>query len=452
MKMSNDQLDFNFSRRIDLQRNLNFRFLDILLSDLFNKNKSELLFKHLRLLIIELFISWMESEHQFLSVSMSKRGYKSNSRYNPNKISSYLIKAIKILTDAKMIDFHPGFYDSKRKISRLTRIRAAASLTSYFKKIEISGIQNFNHIGREFILLHSDGNLKEYVDTYETQEKRTVMHYYNNLIFKTSFDIPSSDSPFLMRGDNRKIGISKFNSCNYSFENFILSKGFINGCWWNRLDLKLLFENKNQILINNESTSHLNLIDFFGDYLSLISNSNIALPRRSFSKIFSYEQICYLIIKSFRSKNDQAFIKSVLAEKKKFHLDHYSNKEIINEMSNHILNNYKISRFMFKKVEVHWESFISDVFFKLISKLLNVKIPIYLVKDIVFFPTSMQSIVLEKIEEILLKNLKKSSINLNCKKSVDFNFEKPSFFGRLRGKRNNVSKRYINNIKYFGLS
>ena len=41
MKMSNDQLDFNFSRRIDLQRNLNFRFLDTLLFDLFDKNKSE---------------------------------------------------------------------------------------------------------------------------------------------------------------------------------------------------------------------------------------------------------------------------------------------------------------------------------------------------------------------------------------------------------------------------
>ena len=109
------------------------------------KNKSKLLIKHLKLLIIELFICYMESEHQFLSVSMSKRGYKLKSRYNPNNISSYLIKAIRILNDAKMIDFHPGFYDSKRKISRLTRIRASGSLLSYFKKIEFSNVQNFNH-------------------------------------------------------------------------------------------------------------------------------------------------------------------------------------------------------------------------------------------------------------------------------------------------------------------
>ena len=410
--MSDDQLDFNFSRQIDLQRNLNLKFLDSFIDDLFDKNKSKLLIKHLKLLIVELFICYMESEHQFLSVSMSKRGYKLKSRYNPNNISSYLIKAIRILTDAKMIDFHPGFYDSKRKISRLTRIRARGPLLSYFKKIEFSNVQNFNHVNREFILIHSNGKLKEYEDTYETQEKRMVINYYNNLIFKTSFDIPSCDSNFLIRGDNRKIVISKFNSCNYSFEDFIISKGLLNGCWWNKLDLNLLLKYKNQILINNEKTSHLNLIDFLGDYLSFISNSNVVLQSKSFLKKFSYEQICYLLVKSFRSKNDRAFIKSVLGEKKKINLDHYSNEEIISVLNYNILQNSKLSQFLFKNFKVNWEVFTSDIFFKLVSKLINVKIPVYLVKDKVFFPSSMESIVLEKIEEILLKNLNKSSINL----------------------------------------
>ncbi len=424
------------------------RFID----DLFDKRKSKLLIKHLKLLIIELFICYQESEHQFLSVSMSKRGYKLKSRYNPNNISSYLIKSIRILNEEKMIDFHPGFYDSKRKISRLTRIKASGSLLIYFKKIEFSNVQNFNHASREFILIYSNGKLKEYEDTYETQEKRTVINYYNNLIFKTSFDIPSCNSNFLTRGDNRKIVISKFNSCNYSFEDFIISKGSISGCWWNRLDLNLLLKYKNQILINNDKTSHLNLIDFLGDYLSVISNSNVVLRSRSFLKKFDYEQMCYLLVKSFRSKDDRAFIRSVLGERKKIYLDDYSNEEIISELNNNILQNSNLSQFLFKKVKVNWEVFTSHIFFKLISKLINVKIPIYLVKDKVFFPSSMESIVLEKVEEILLKNLKKSSINLNCSKSVDFNFKKTGFFGRLAGRKNDVSDRYMNNIKYYGLN
>ena len=53
------------------------------------KKKNILLEKHLRLLLIELFYCWYESKQQFLSLSMSKRGYNSKSRYNPNNISSY---------------------------------------------------------------------------------------------------------------------------------------------------------------------------------------------------------------------------------------------------------------------------------------------------------------------------------------------------------------------------
>ena len=44
-----------------------------------------------------------------LAVSMSKRGYLSNSRYNPNKISSYLIKVINFLKVENFIKFYPGF-------------------------------------------------------------------------------------------------------------------------------------------------------------------------------------------------------------------------------------------------------------------------------------------------------------------------------------------------------
>ena len=70
-----------------------------------------------------------------MSVSMSKRGYNSRSRYNPNNISSYTIKIINFLKDEKMIDFYPGFFDRKSGKSRLTRIRASEPLKKKFEKI-----------------------------------------------------------------------------------------------------------------------------------------------------------------------------------------------------------------------------------------------------------------------------------------------------------------------------
>ena len=79
------------------------------------KGKNILLEKHLKLLLLELFYCWHESSEQFLSLSMSKRGYNSKSRYNPNNISSYTINAVNFLKKIKLIDFFPGFFDRTTK-------------------------------------------------------------------------------------------------------------------------------------------------------------------------------------------------------------------------------------------------------------------------------------------------------------------------------------------------
>ena len=102
-----------------------------------NFEKKLLFNRHLKLLILELFYCWSESTNQMLTVSMSKRGYLSNSRYNPNKISSYLIKAVNFLRNEKLIEFYPGFFDSIRKKSRLSRIRASDNLIKLFNKIKL---------------------------------------------------------------------------------------------------------------------------------------------------------------------------------------------------------------------------------------------------------------------------------------------------------------------------
>ena len=97
MKNNTDQLDFDFSRPIDFQRNIDLGIIDKCVESIENLDSNNLFIKHLRLLILELYFCWAESDLQFLTVSMSKRGYNSKSRYNPNKISSYLIRTINFL-------------------------------------------------------------------------------------------------------------------------------------------------------------------------------------------------------------------------------------------------------------------------------------------------------------------------------------------------------------------
>ena len=104
MNIINDQIDFNFSRPLDIQKNLNLKKAESLYENSISlKKKNFLLEKHLKLLLIELFYCWYESSEQFLSLSMSKRGYNSKSRYNPNNISSYTIHAVNLLKKVMLL-------------------------------------------------------------------------------------------------------------------------------------------------------------------------------------------------------------------------------------------------------------------------------------------------------------------------------------------------------------
>ncbi|MAI76135.1 MAG: hypothetical protein CBC25_02915 [Pelagibacteraceae bacterium TMED65] len=452
MKYPSYQLDFDFSRPLDIQRNTDLGIIDNCITNFSGDTYSELFKRHLRLLVLELYFSWSESSSQFLTVSMSKRGYNCKSRYNPNRISSYLIRIVNYLRDNKYIEVYPGFYDSKTRKSRRTRIRPSEFLINHFQRIKDFKNENYNHLKREFMFVYDKNNLFEYKDTYESGEIRGIMKYYNTLISKTLFDIPTYENNYLTRGDNRKLVISKYSTSNYLYDRSSPSKPLINGCWWNKIDLKIFLQIKNEFTINNNSTSYLNLLDFFGDFLSFISNTNIVLQPRSFSSVLNYDQLCYLIIKSFRSKNSNSFLKSVFNEKKKLDLVSFTNNEIKDAISNHILKNQRISDFIFRYKNIGWDQFTSIFFYNLIKKLSSVNIPIYLVRDKVYFPTSMESIVLEKSVQILEKKLNIKSININSNKSLSIDFKKRGIFGKFTKPKIKYSKRYLDNKKFFGIN
>ncbi len=126
-------------------------------------------------IITELFFCWLESKDQFLSVSMSKRGYNSNSRYNPNKISSYCIKIINYLRKNELLEFFPGFLDLRKKKSRLSRIKAKDKLITEFKKVKLNKSYSIHHQKREFVYLYQNNIKREYNDNFKTHELREIL-------------------------------------------------------------------------------------------------------------------------------------------------------------------------------------------------------------------------------------------------------------------------------------
>ena len=185
-------MNFDFSRGFDFQKNMNDNFVNSI-SESFTKNsdirKNSIFLKHFNFIITDLFFCWVESRNQFIAVSMSKRGYNSKSRYNPNCISSYCIKVINYMKENKLLDFYPGFYDAKKNRSRLSRIRPNQRLVNEFRTINLKSSHDIHHKKREYIYLYKNKKVQEYLDNFKTHELREIFRYYNRVIQKNLFDI-----------------------------------------------------------------------------------------------------------------------------------------------------------------------------------------------------------------------------------------------------------------------
>ncbi len=451
MKNNPDHIDFNFSRSIDFQKNFFLKEFDNLLK-LIIKEDLGLFSKHLRVLLIELYFCWCESENQFLKVSMSKRGYKANSRYNPNQISSLIIKVIKHLKSQGLIEYFQGFYDSKRKISRLTRIRASKFLQDEFKKIKINTLHEIYHKDRENIfLIGKDKVLLEYSDSVETHEIRNSLKSYNNLVLKTLFDIVCIEQNFVVRGDNRKIIISEI--CKNNDIHFLMSLENLwkfSGSWWNKLDFSSINKYIKYMLINDSDTSYVELSEILN--LFLTKEFNIIISERAFdSQNFfkNNDQKNYFKIKAISSRNFESFFRAFSNDRKKIGFDEKFSKLDLEKVVNKMFEQDPVlSSLFFKGKLADWSSFISKVFYNLIKNLVSARIPVFLVGDRILFPTVMEKIVLDKILEVLEKKFDFVKIKLKVNQCFKKNIKKEKFFFSRFSKNNlKYSSRYEMNLK-----
>lgn len=453
-----NQLDYNFSRKLDFQRNLNL-FKEKNLSDLGLNNIKKNLQKHLQFLMIDMYSSWRESKDQMLSVSMSKRGYKAKSRYNPNGISAITIEAVNILKKEKLINFFPGFFDSKRKVSRLTRISAKDFLIDYFKKFKFTPNELNNLRSKEYIfIINHKQELMEYSDNFETHEIREILKNYNFLLSKTFFDIPCIEKDFIQRADNSKIIISDYcKNSHFIFHNNINNLGKLQGNWWSKLDLMSIQKYSNHMIINDSKTSYIELSDFFLNFLQKFFNLNpVEINLEDIVKKFHFlnhnSQLCLLIEKLVSSKNFAGFKKSFWNIKRKMGIHKSVNEKDLELFIDYLVKDLNsLKKLIFSGKAFSWEAITSKIFLKLLKSFgtTNSNIPIIKVYDKFYYPTSLEMNVLEYFETVLKKELK-VKIRLKTKNCYQYEASRSkSIFKKLVINNLNYTLRYKNNKKNF---
>ena len=245
-----------------------------------NKAKSEPK-KQFKILLLDLYVAWLDDPELSIGVGMSKSAYKTNSRYNSLFISSKIIDIINHAHDIGLIDKLTG----SKPLRTTTRIRASALLTTVFKQADLSLFDmTQEYPNKEVIVLSRKVIIKgkkkrievEYLDTdFESiPEMRQQLHDYNALIWRTHVDIPTLEEPLIEQPYwDKKAGETKIRRVRLTQDNKFVRRVFyranwnlggrFHGGWWQNINSDL----RKQIYINDRSTLEQ---DYSGLHVNLL--------------------------------------------------------------------------------------------------------------------------------------------------------------------------------------
>lgn len=228
--------------------------------------------KQLRVLILDLYVAWLEDPKLSIGVSMSVNAWKTNSRYNALHLSKKLIPIIQSLHDKGLIDLSKGSYGlPNSKGNRTTRIRASDMLQGWFAIAKFEREDIGQAEGQEVIILKDEaGKQLEYDDTPETNLMRQELEAYNSLMRASFVDIPSQENSVISIVDDesrehriiRLGGGTPLTRRIFSRNSWQMNGRFYGG-WWQRIDEDW----RAKIFINDAPTVE---VDFQGLHIKMI--------------------------------------------------------------------------------------------------------------------------------------------------------------------------------------
>ena len=244
------------SRPLDVHRWSEYRVVNTFVNSIYEKHfrwqNPDLIKKHIKVALLDLYVAWNEHPDMKLGVHMNHNAYKAKSRYNELHISKKIIDVVNRLYELNLIDLVTGFYKPNSRFNRVTRIWSTKELIKQFKQVKFQPYHIQNHIERESIILRNSAKEDiKYDDNPDIKRMRSILIEYNQLISRTFIDIPELDEPLIITKD-KYIAVSsneKFTRRIFNNETWEDGGRFFGG-WWQRVPS----EWRTKIYINNMQT------------------------------------------------------------------------------------------------------------------------------------------------------------------------------------------------------
>ena len=199
-----------------------------------------------KVLVLDLYIMWLEEPTMCLGVSRTRSQYSPSSRYNSLHISYKLVEVIDALLEQGFIDQHLGTEGA----GKVTRIWPLEPLIEQFKGAAFSEFMIGTHEKRETVILNSREVIKgedlehsvqlktakpipyEDSDDRRIEPTRDLLRRYNALLARTHIDLGCEERPELLTEQyNRATKEHELRRVSLSQRNKFVRRVFYRGDW-----------------------------------------------------------------------------------------------------------------------------------------------------------------------------------------------------------------------------
>ena len=247
--------------------------------------------KQFKVLLLDLYVAWLDDPELSIGVGMSNSAYKANTRYNALFISTKIMDIINHAYLKGLIDKKTGSQQS----AKVSRIRASAKLAAIFNKMELTlfDLTQEQPINEVIILSRNDyindKKKRIQVDYEDTDfepivEMRQQVQEYNTLLWRTFIDIPTREEPVIEQPYwDKKAGEMRIRRVKLSQDNKFVRRVFyradwnlggrFHGGWWQSIKEDW----RKPIHINDEATIEQ---DYSGLHINLLYGLQGLEPQR----------------------------------------------------------------------------------------------------------------------------------------------------------------------------